>query len=80
MLCCSFSSLPTAINGALPCMPAFKTHLRTLPYHDLLEALNTIEASGAIRTANIALRFLNVTAARPGEAQGATWAGVHVDA
>ena len=74
-----FNAAGNEINGALPRMPAVKAHLRALPYQDLSEALNTIEASGATPTAKLALRFLILTAARPGEARGALWAEVDLE-
>ncbi len=75
-----FNAAGNAINGALPRMPAVKAHLRALPYRELPEALNTIEASGATVNVKLALRFLILTAARPGEARGATWAEVDAEA
>ena len=75
-----FNAAGNAINGALPRMPAVKAHLRALPYRELPEALNTIEASGATVTVKLALRFLILTAARPGEARGATWSEVDAEA
>ncbi len=75
-----FNAAGNAINGALPRMPAVKVHLRALPYRNISEALTTIEASGATVTAKLALRFLILTAARPGEARGAVWIEIDVEA
>ena len=69
-----------AIEGALPAMPRFKAHLRALPYQDVALALATVDASGAALTSKLCLRFLILTAARSGEARGATWDEIHVDA
>ena len=62
-----------AIDGALPPMPKVKSHLRALPYQEVGLALETVEASQASMPANLCFRFLVLTAARSGEARGATW-------
>ena len=62
-----------AVDGALPQMPKTKTHLRSLPYQEVVSALGTIEASQASMAAKLCLRFLVLTAARSGEVRGATW-------
>ena len=69
-----------AIDGALPAQPAIKDHLRALPYREVGEALATIEASGASIAAKLCLRFLVLTAARSGEARGAIWAEIDMEA
>ena len=68
------------IDGALPAMPAVKQHFRALPYQEVGAALETVEASWTSRAAKLCLRFLILTASRPGEARGATWAEVDVEA
>ncbi len=62
-----------AIDGALPPMPKVKAHFRALPYQEVGSALETVEASQASIPAKLCLRFLVLTAARSGEARGATW-------
>ena len=62
-----------AIDGALPPMPKVKAHLRALPYREVGSALETVEASQASIPAKLCFRFLVLTAARSGEARGATW-------
>ena len=62
-----------AIDGALPPMPKVKAHLRALPYQEVGAALETVEASQASMAAKLCFRFLVLTAARSGEARGATW-------
>lgn len=62
-----------AIDGALPAMPAVKTHLRALPYRDVAAALETVEASRASLSAKACLRFVVMTACRSGEARLAKW-------
>lgn len=65
-----------AIDGALPTMPTVKAHFRALPYGEVSGALESVEASGASLAAKLCLRFLVLTAARSGEARGATWAEI----
>ncbi len=62
-----------AIDGALPPMPKVKAHFRALPYQEVASALETIESSQASIPAKLCFRFLVLTAARSGEARGATW-------
>ena len=61
------------INAALPAMPSVKEHFRALPYQEVGSALETVEASQASIPAQLCFRFLVLTAARSGEARGATW-------
>ena len=68
-----------AIDGALPRMPAVKVHLRALPYRDVATALNTVDSSSASLVAKLCLRFLVLTAARSGEARGATWDKINIE-
>ena len=65
-----------AINGALPRLPAVKKHLRALPYGEVADAMQIIEASNASLSAKLAVRFLVLTAARSGEVRSATWAEI----
>lgn len=65
-----------AIDGALPTMPAVKAHFRALPYGEVSGALENVEASAASLAAKLCLQFLVLTAARSGEARGATWAEI----
>ena len=69
-----------AIDGALPKMPAIKSHFRALPYRDVSSALTTVEASKASWAAKLCLRFLILTAARSGEARGARWDEIDFEA
>ena len=68
-----------AIDGALPPMPRVKKHFRALPYAEVPAALDTVDASPASMAAKLCLRFLILTAARSGEARGATWAELDLD-
>ena len=62
-----------AIDGALPPMPKVKAHLRALPYQEVGAAFEVVEASQASVAAKLCFRLLVLTAARSGEARGATW-------
>ena len=68
-----------AIDGALPLMPRVKKHFRALPYAEVPAALVTVDASPASMAAKLCLRFLILTAARSGEARGATWSELDLD-
>ena len=68
------------IDGALPKMPAVRQHFRALPHAEVATALETVESSRASKAAKLCLRFLVLTAARSGEARGATWAEVDAEA
>lgn len=67
-----------AIDGALPPMPKVKAHFRSLPYQEVASALEIVEASQASLASKLCFRFLVLTAARSGEARGATWNEVGV--
>lgn len=62
-----------AIAGALPAMPDVREHYRALSFQEVPAALETVEESGAYLAVKLCLRFLILTAARSGEARGATW-------
>ena len=68
------------IEGALPAMPAVKEHFRALPYLEVDQALEAVQESRVSEAAKRCLRFLVLTAARSGEARGATWAEVDTEA
>ena len=69
-----------AIDGALPSLPAVKTHFRALPYREVGAALETIDASRASVSAKACLRFVVLTACRSGEARLATWDEIDLEA
>ena len=50
-----FNAAGEVIDGALPRMPAVRAHLRALPYREVSEALDTVNASTATPTAKLAL-------------------------
>ena len=74
-----FNAAGEAIDGALPRMPAVKAHFRALPYAEIPEALDIVQASGASRVAKLALKFLIFTAVRSGEVRGAVWPEIRGD-
>ena len=77
---CAGNAAGEALNGALPPMPRLKAHHRALPYREVAEALETVNASDASLAAKLCFRFLVLTAARSGEARGATWDEIDDDA
>ena len=68
------------IDGALPPMPKVKNHLRAMPYGEVHEVIETVRASQASLAARWCLEFLVLTAARSGEARGARWSEIDLDA
>ena len=68
------------IDAALPPMPAVKSHLRALPYQDVGDALKIVAGSKASLPSKLCFQFLVLTAARSGEARGATWAEIDLQA
>ena len=69
-----------SIDGALPPMPKVKNHLRALPYAEVGELIEAVQQSQASLAAKWCLEFLILTAARSGEARGARWSEIDVDA
>ncbi len=68
------------IDGALPKMPKVKAHQRALPYRDVAEALAKVDGTGAWPATRLCFRFAVLTAARSGEARGARWNEIDMDA
>ena len=68
------------IDAALPKAKRARNHFRALAYGEVPEALEVIEASAACDSAKLCLRFLVLTAARSGEARGARWEDMDLDA
>ena len=69
-----------AVDGALPSLPGVTTHFRALPYPEVGTALGVIEASRASVSSKACLQFVVLTACRSGEARGATWTEVDMEA
>ena len=68
------------IGAALPTIPNEQKHHAALPYTEVGAALDAIEASGATDAVKACLRFTVLTAVRSGEARGATWDEVNLEA
>ena len=69
-----------AIKAALPTMPKVKEHLRSLPYKEVPAALDAISITESATASKLCLRFAILTAARPGEARGASWEDIDLAA
>ena len=67
------------LAAALPKMPA-KSHHSALPYAEVGAALQTVRDTGAHWATKLVFEFVVLTAARSGEARGATWAEVDLGA
>ncbi len=69
-----FNPAGEAVNGALDPMPRLvHGHHAALPWRDVPAAIATIRDSEAWLSTRLAFEFLILTAARSGEARGATW-------
>ena len=68
------------IDGALPRLAVVKGHHRALDYPEIAAALDAIEASTPGLSARACLRFVVLTACRSGEARGASWDEIDLDA
>ena len=65
------------LDGALPAMRRLKQHLRALPYAEVGAALETVQGDTAAR---LCLQLVILTAVRSGEARGATWGEIDIEA
>ena len=69
------------IDHGLPKTPAVAAHFRAMPYAKVPDALGAIGGCNAASTAStLCLRFLTLTAVRSGEARGATWDEIDLEA
>ena len=69
-----------AIAAGLPKTKAIKAHFRAMAYQDVADALAVVEASTAGLAAKLCFRFLILAAARSGEARGARWSEIDLEA
>lgn len=67
------------VDGALPRVKSRVTHNRALPYQDIPEALDAVEAFSGVLSARLALRLTIVTAARNGETRMARWSEFDIE-
>ena len=68
------------IGAALPSARKAKRHHPALPYSEVGAALKAIAACTASETLKLCLRFIVLTAVRSGEARGATWSEIDLQA
>ena len=64
-----------SILTVLPKRPPVE-HMKSLPYHDVPDALRVVELSTSLPLTRLAFRFMVLTAARSGEARLADWAEI----
>ncbi len=69
-----------AVLQVLPRRRAPVKHHRALPYGEVAEAIARVRASAAWTGTKLAFEFLVLTAARSGEARGASWDEIDMDA
>ncbi len=67
------------LDGALPTMPRVREHFRALPYAEIQEALETVDAGKAGMSARLCLRFVVLTAVRSGEARFSQWSEIDLE-
>ncbi len=69
-----------ALAAALPKVDAKRTHFRALPHGEVGAALARVRGSDAGLSVRLALEFLVLTAVRSGEARGARWDEIDLEA
>ena len=62
-----------AVVAALPRQRGATIHHRAVPHADLGRALNAIDEGTRVRLVALGIRFMVLTASRPGEVTGMTW-------
>ena len=68
------------IDGALPSMTKQKGNFRALDYREMPEAYRIIETQFTTLPSRLCLMFLVLTATRSGEARGANWSEIDLEA
>ena len=68
-----------SMDAVLPTMPKFKEHMKALEYKEVSAAMDTIADSNASLPVKLCFEFQVLTAARSGEARGATWAEIDLE-
>jgi len=69
----------TAQALALPRMEKVPVHRKSLPYPEVADCIEAVNASGASESTKLALEFLVLTASRSGEVRGARWEEFDLD-
>ena len=67
------------INSGLPRRRHVTRHFLSLPYQEIPEALESVDALAANLVSKLCFRFLVLTAARSGEARGAKWSEIDLE-
>ena len=68
------------IDAALPRTPKVASHQRAIHYDDVPDAMRRIECSEASSASKLCLQLLILTGVRSGEARGAQWPEIDLDA
>ena len=68
------------LDGALPAMPAVREHFRSLDHGHIAAALDVVNTSSSSPTVKLCMAFLILTCTRSGEARGARWNEIDLDA
>ena len=69
-----------AIDGALPAMLAVKAHYRALAWAEVCAALEAVRDASVSASSRLCFEYLVLTAATSGEALGAAWEEIDVEA
>ena len=69
----------TSAEIGVPLPPKY-AHRKAIPYADVPAALEAVDASGAGPAVKAAIRFVALTAVRSGEARGARWSEIDLEA
>ncbi len=70
----------SAVDAAMPKASQQVTHHRALPHADVAAALARVRQSGAFISTKTCLELVALTAVRSGEARGATWGEINLEA
>ena len=68
------------LSHLLPPQVVVKKHLRALPHEQVSTALEKVRQSDAWKATKLCLEFLILTGSRSGEARGARWEEINIDA
>jgi integrase len=68
-----------ALNSALPKNSQKPQHRKFIPYDQVTECLNVVNASKASQSTKLAIELLILTGVRSGDVRGATWSEIDFD-